>query len=56
MEVGPLFAFLKVIAPITPKLDIMIEAKMKDSALFKLMEDLKEQEGVTALDEASFLL
>ncbi|MGO4498999.1 UV DNA damage repair endonuclease UvsE [Paenibacillus sp. 2RAB27] len=56
VEVGPLYNFLKAIAPITPKLDIMIEAKMKDSALFKLMEDLKEQEGVTALDEASLQL
>ncbi|MDR6554764.1 UV DNA damage repair endonuclease UvsE [Paenibacillus qinlingensis] len=56
VEVEPLFAFLKAIAPITPKLDIMIEAKMKDSALFKLMEDLKGQEGVTALDEASLQL
>ncbi|CAH1206563.1 UV DNA damage endonuclease [Paenibacillus allorhizoplanae] len=56
VEVGPLYNFLKAIAPITPKLDIMIEAKMKDSALFKLMEDLKEQEGVTALNEASLQL
>lgn len=56
VEVEPLYTFLKAIAPITPKLDIMIEAKMKDSALFKLMEDLKGQEGVTALDEASLRL
>lgn len=56
VEVGPLFAFLKAIAPITPKLDIMIEAKMKDGALFKLMDDLKRQEGVTALDQASIQL
>lgn len=56
VEVGPLYTFLKSIAPVTPKLDIMIEAKMKDSALFKLMEDLKGQEGVTALDEASLTL
>ncbi|OCT16054.1 UV damage endonuclease UvdE [Paenibacillus pectinilyticus] len=56
VEVGPLYDFLKKIAPMTPKLDIMIEAKMKDSALFKLMEDLKEQEGVTEIDQASLQL
>jgi UV DNA damage endonuclease len=32
----------------------MLEAKMKDSALFKLMEDLSAMEGVVLLDQASF--
>ena len=53
---GPYLHFSSAIAPITPKLDIMIEAKMKDGALFKLMEDLKEQVGVMALDQASIQL
>ncbi|NQX70919.1 UV DNA damage repair endonuclease UvsE [Paenibacillus alba] len=56
VEVGPLLAFLRGIAPITPRLDIMIEAKMKDEALFRLMEDFKEQEGVTVVDQASIEL
>ncbi|NOU70635.1 UV DNA damage repair endonuclease UvsE [Paenibacillus sp. LMG 31458] len=56
VEVGPLFAFLRAIAPTTPNLDIMIEAKKKDEALFRLMEDLKMQEGVKVLDQASFQL
>ncbi|MFD0696868.1 UV DNA damage repair endonuclease UvsE [Paenibacillus sp. GCM10027628] len=53
VEVGHLFAFLKQIAPITPRLDIMIEAKMKDDALFRLMDDLKQQSGVSVLNQAS---
>jgi UV DNA damage endonuclease len=56
VEVGPLLTFLRAIAPITPKLDIMIEAKMKDEALFRLMEDFKRQEGIVILDQASIEL
>ncbi|MFC5450706.1 UV DNA damage repair endonuclease UvsE [Paenibacillus aestuarii] len=56
VEAGPLYAFLREIAPLTPKLDIMIEAKMKDGALFKLMEDMKQLPGVTVLNQASFEL
>ncbi|NOV02834.1 UV DNA damage repair endonuclease UvsE [Paenibacillus planticolens] len=56
VEAGPLLAFLRAIAPVTPRLDIMIEAKMKDEALFRLMEDFKLQEGVTVLDQASVRL
>jgi UV DNA damage endonuclease len=53
VEVAPLFEFLKAVAPLTPRLDIMIEAKMKDEALFRLMNDLKSQNGVTALNQAT---
>lgn len=56
VEVQPLLTFLRAIAPITPKLDIMIEAKMKDEALFRLMEDFKLQEGIVILDQASIQL
>jgi len=56
VEIGPLLAFLREIAPTTPRLDVMIEAKMKDGALLRLMDDLQQQEGVTALDQASFEL
>ncbi|GFZ95777.1 UV damage endonuclease UvsE [Paenibacillus marchantiophytorum] len=56
VEIGPLLAFLQAIAPTTPKLDIMIEAKKKDEALFQLMEDFKQQEGVTVLNQASIQL
>lgn len=54
VELNQLLAFLRPIAPITPRLDVMIEAKKKDGALFKLMEELAEAEGVRRLDQASF--
>ena len=55
VQVTPLLDFLRAIAPITTHLDVMIEAKMKDDALFKLMEDLKQytHDGVTIKDQAS---
>ncbi|UJF32793.1 UV DNA damage repair endonuclease UvsE [Paenibacillus hexagrammi] len=53
VEAEPLYRFFKEIAPITPRLDVMIEAKMKDGALVQLMEDLKSLSGVTALNQAS---
>lgn len=53
VEAGPLADFLRAVAPVTPVLDVMIEAKMKDGALFKLMEELPEQAGFRRLDQAS---
>jgi UV DNA damage endonuclease len=51
-----LMQFLRSVGSNTPKLDIMIEAKKKDKALFKLMDDLREEAGVTVLSQASFEL
>ncbi|WP_019913705.1 UV DNA damage repair endonuclease UvsE [Paenibacillus sp. HW567] len=57
VEPVPLLAFLKRIAADTPAVDVMIEAKAKDGALFGLMEALKELaeagSGITVLDGAS---
>lgn len=53
VDAEPLFRFLTAIAPGTPRLDIMIEAKMKDEALFRLAEDLKKRPGVSMLSQAS---
>ncbi|AOZ93539.1 UV DNA damage repair endonuclease UvsE [Paenibacillus crassostreae] len=55
VEVGPLLDFLRRIAKDTPYLDVMIEAKSKDTALFGLMQDLGQfvTEGVTVKDKAS---
>ncbi|WP_438444789.1 UV DNA damage repair endonuclease UvsE [Gorillibacterium sp. sgz5001074] len=53
VEAAPLAGFLRAVAPMTPALDVMIEAKMKDGALFKLMEELPGLEGVRRLDQAS---
>lgn len=51
-----LLDFLRGIAAMTPELDVMIEAKRKDGALFKLMEDLEGADGVTITDGASIRL
>ncbi|HZG83463.1 UV DNA damage repair endonuclease UvsE [Paenibacillus sp.] len=46
------FAFLRDIAPMTPRLDVMIEAKMKDDALFRLVEEIAAKPGVRRLGGA----
>jgi UV DNA damage endonuclease len=57
VEPAPLLAFLKRIAADTPAVDVMIEAKLKDGALFSLMEAMKELaeagNGITILNGAS---
>lgn len=55
VDVVPLLSFLRKIARNTPQLDVMIEAKLKDGALFGLMKDLSayENEGVHIIDGAS---
>lgn len=57
VDPAPLLAFLKRIAADTAAVDVMIEAKAKDGALFELMETLKGMEGagsgITVLDGAS---
>lgn len=56
VDPAQLITFLRDIAPITPRLDVMLEAKMKDSALIQLIEDLKSDEHIKLLDQASFEL
>lgn len=46
--------FMRSIAPMTPNLDVMLEAKMKDSALFQLIKDLQQIPDVRMIDQASF--
>lgn len=50
------FAFLHEIKGSVPQIDCMIEAKMKDQALFTLMEDCKKREDVEIVDGSSFFL
>ncbi|SCW61535.1 UV-damage endonuclease [Paenibacillus tianmuensis] len=56
IDTGILMPFLRAIAPTTPRLDIMLEAKRKDEALFHLMEVIGREEGITILSQASFEL
>lgn len=55
VEPGPLIDFLRKIAPITEQIDVMLEAKLKDGALFKLMEELAKYsgDGIEIVDGAS---
>jgi UV DNA damage endonuclease len=54
VEPGGFVKFLRFIAAGTPNLDVMIEAKMKDGALFQLMNDLRHQPDVKIVDQATF--
>ncbi|MDO7908245.1 UV DNA damage repair endonuclease UvsE [Paenibacillus sp. JX-17] len=55
VSLEPLLTFLRKISGYTPRLDVMIEAKRKDEALFGLMEQFKglAGDGVKVLDGAS---
>jgi UV DNA damage endonuclease len=49
IDLGPLLKFLYEIAPSTPAIDVMIEAKRKDEALLKLMDDFRAIEAADGL-------
>ncbi|WP_422659729.1 UV DNA damage repair endonuclease UvsE [Paenibacillus sp. EC2-1] len=55
VDVVPLLSFLRKIAGSTSQVDVMIEAKKKDGALFALMEELSGygNEGVKIVDGAT---
>ncbi|MFC4322049.1 UV DNA damage repair endonuclease UvsE [Litchfieldia salsa] len=48
--------FLSTIKGSVNEIDCMIEAKEKDNALFKLMDDLKKYPEIEIIDEASFII
>jgi UV DNA damage endonuclease len=50
------FRFLKVIKGSIPQIDCMIEAKKKDEALFKLMDEVRTREDVEIIDGSSFFI
>ncbi len=50
------FKFLQVIKGSVPQIDCMIEAKRKDEALFKLMEQIRLREDVEIIDGSTFYL
>jgi UV DNA damage endonuclease len=45
--------FLKVAQPVGVDFDVMIEAKQKDQAMFRLIADLAAQPGVTQIEQAA---
>jgi len=56
IDVEMFFRFLKEIRGTVPQIDCMIEAKMKDQALFALMEEVKKRNDVEIIDGSSFKL
>lgn len=48
--------FLHAVKGSVPQIDIMIEAKRKDDALFTLMADLQKEEGIEIADGSSFYI
>ena len=56
IDIEMFFKFLKTMNGSVPQIDCMIEAKQKDEALFKLMEEVKMREDVEIIDGSSFQL
>ena len=56
IDIDQFFEFLKQIKGSVPQIDCMIEAKRKDEALFKLMEEIKTRKDIEWIDGASFYL
>ncbi len=56
VDVEMFFRFLKEVKSTVPQIDCMIEAKMKDQALFALMEAVKKRNDVEVIDGSSFRL
>lgn len=56
IDVEMLLTFLREIKGSVPQIDCMIEAKKKDDALFRLMEDLKKHRDIEMVDQGSFYI
>lgn len=56
VDVDMFFKFLNNIKGSVPQIDCMIEAKKKDEALFRLMDEVKVRKDVNIIDESSFYL
>lgn len=56
VDVDMFFKFLTEIKGSIPQIDCMIEAKRKDEALFRLMEEIKVRDDVEMIDGSSFKL
>src|SRR5690606_37248202 len=56
VDIEMFFTFLQEIKGSVKQIDCMIEAKKKDAALFKLMEEIKMRDDVEIIDASSFYL
>ena len=56
VDIDMFFKFLQEIKGSIPQIDCMIEAKRKDEALFKLMEDIQQRKDIEMIDASTFRL
>ncbi|WP_026692977.1 UV DNA damage repair endonuclease UvsE [Peribacillus kribbensis] len=56
VDLSMFLEFLETVKGSVPRIDCMIEAKRKDDALFKLVDELKNQPGIEFIDGASFYI
>lgn len=56
IDVDLFFQFLNEVKGSTPQIDCMIEAKQKDAALFRLMDEIKKRNDVEIIDGSTFKL
>lgn len=56
IDIDMFFNFLNLIKGSIPVIDCMIEAKKKDEALFKLIEEVSIRNDVEMIDGSSFRL
>jgi UV DNA damage endonuclease len=56
VDVDMFVRFLTAVKGSVEKIDCMIEAKMKDEALFRLIEDLKRYPGIEMVSRASIII
>ncbi|GGE85544.1 UV DNA damage repair endonuclease UvsE [Priestia taiwanensis] len=56
IDIDMFMTFLREIKGSVTQIDCMIEAKRKDDALFQLMQELKNVDGIEYIDGASFYL
>ncbi|OLS34241.1 UV DNA damage repair endonuclease UvsE [Bacillus sp. MRMR6] len=56
IDVNMFLKFLSEVKGSVSELHCMIEAKQKDAALFRLMEDLKGRKGIQVIDPSSFFI
>lgn len=56
INVDVFITFLDIIKPLNKDIDIMIEAKQKDEALFKLVRELKYKTNIKFIDDTTFII
>ena len=56
VNVNEFISFIELIKSYTDRVDVMIEAKMKDEAMFRLIRQLKYLTDYTFIDDTTFIV